>query len=548
MLLEKAKNPAFWEKVRTSSAYRSLVDELLSLWEKDCTDVFPAGKYSEYVLFNQTGSRAEYEAFYFRRRRAMNTSALLSLIYPDNDTYFTMLCDVIWVILDEYSWVLPAHIHNFRDCSTKFIDLFAAETGFTLSEIDYLLEDRLPSLIRSRIRAEIDRRIISVYTGPQEFWWEKSRGNWAAVCAGCVGITFLYQRPDLFESIQERIDKTLRTFLTGFYEDGICQEVFHYWHYGFGHYLCFADLIRQFSDGKIDYLAEPKIQTIAQYPQRMFMDGDTIVSFSDSHMKSSWHIGLLHYLKKEFPDHIHLPPQAFSYSNDSCGRWGLHLRAFLWFDETLPCEDTQNYGTDYSSVSQWLIKKTPLYSFAAKGGHNDEPHNHNDIGSFILTKNGEQILCDPGTGTYCREYFSDGRYTFFRTSSRGHSVPIINGQYQKEGRTHEASASFSEDVFTLEMHRAYDIPALRGLTRSFSFTETTVTLRDDFSFDGQALPVVERFISRYPVEITPEGVLTGGLLLSADASAVVTQTEGLYCIDYALEPNATGFTLTVQIG
>jgi hypothetical protein len=60
--------------------------------------------------------------------------------------------------------------------------------------------------------------------------------------------------------------------------------------------------------------------------------------------------------------------------------------------------------------------------------------------------------------------------------------------------------------------------------------------------------VVERFISRYPVEITPEGVLTGGLLLSADASAVVTQTEGLYCIDYALEPNATGFTLTVQIG
>ena len=75
MLLGKAKKPAFWEKVRTSGAYEPLVLELRDLWEKECIGDFPALKYSEYILYDQTGSRKEYEAKYFRRRRAMNTAA-----------------------------------------------------------------------------------------------------------------------------------------------------------------------------------------------------------------------------------------------------------------------------------------------------------------------------------------------------------------------------------------------------------------------------------------------------------------------------------------
>lgn len=547
MLLGKAKNPAFWEKVRTSGAYEPLVLELRDLWEKECIGDFPALKYSEYILYDQTGSRKEYEAKYFRRRRAMNTAALLSLIYPDNDAYFTKLCDVIWAILDEYSWVVPAHIGNFRDNIVAFIDLFAAETGFALSEIDYLLQDRLPPLIRSRIRAEIDRRIIAAYTGERRYWWEKSPYNWSAVCAGSVGITFLYQRPDLFEYIRPRMEETLRIFLTGFPEDGICQEGFAYWHYGFGFYLCIADLMREFTGGETDYLADPKIREIIKYPQRMFLDGDTVVSFSDGQLRGKWHIGLLHYLKKKFPADIHLPPRDFSYTCDHCGRWGIHLRAFLWFDETLESEDEKQECTDYAPASQWLIKKTPRYSFAAKGGHNDEPHNHNDIGSFIISRNGEQVLCDPGSGKYCREYFSPQRYTFFHTCSRGHSVPIIDGQYQKPGRDRAASASFENGVLTLEFHRAYDIPTLERLSRSFSFTEDTVTLQDEYDFHGQPLSIAERFISRYPAEITPAGVVTGGVLLETETEAKVTEENGLFCIDYILPPGSDRFTLTVRI-
>jgi len=547
MFLEKAKDASFWEKVRTDNSYSFFIDELLDIWVKDCSEDIPASKYTEYVLFDQTGSRTEYEKSYFTRRRALNASALLSLIYPNEEKYFTKLCDVIWAILDEYNWTLPAHIGNFKDNIVDRIDLFAAETGFALSEIDYLLEDRLPMLIRSRIRAEIDIRIIKSYTSERREWWEKCTNNWAAVCVGSVGITFMYQRPDLFDSVYPRIKGTLDCFLRGFPEDGICLEGFGYWHYGFGFYLCFTDMLYQRSNAQNDLLSEPKIKEIVKYPQRMYLDGGTTVSFSDGGMSGRWHLGLLHYLKKRFPCEIRLPDRIYSYTNDNCGRWGLHLRAILWYDESFLTDPPTDETSDYAEHSQWLIKKTPNYSFAAKGGHNNEPHNHNDLGSFIVTRGGEQVLCDPGAAKYSKQYFNKERYTFFKACSRGHSVPIVGGQYQKPGAEYCASADYSDGIFTLDLHRAYGIDALTELTRQFAFTANTVTITDSFGFDGDTLPVTERFVSRFPAEITNEGVVTGGLKLDAEGDISISKIEGFYCIDYTLPMDKKRFALTITV-
>ena len=544
MLLAKAKDPAFWAKVRTSEAYKPLIDELFAIWEKDCTGDIPACKYSEYIVYSVTGSRSEYEDSYFIRRRAMNASAILALIYPDEEKYLNKLCDVIWAILDEYNWVLPAHIHNFKDNVVAYLDLFAAETGFALSEIEYLLEDCLPQLIRSRITVEIDRRIIAAYED-QNYFWEKRTNNWSAVCVGCVGITYIYKHPERFESIRPRMEETLRCFLAGFPEDGICLEGFAYWHYGFGFFTFLADMVQQFTDGKINYFDHPKIREIVKYPQRMYLDGGTTVSFSDSGMSGRWHLGILHYLKKMFPDEVQIPPREYSYTNDECGRWGKHLRAFLWLDETLESASETPEFTDYAAASQWLIKKTKNYSIAVKGGHNAEPHNHNDVGSFIVTKNGQQVLCDPGAGKYCRQYFKGDRYTFFKTCSRGHSVPIIGGQYQKPGRAHEGISTFTDGIFTVEFCRAYEIASLTNLTRQFAFAEDAVIVSDTFAFEGEILPVVERFVSRLPAEITEAGVKTGGLTLIADDDVSITETEGFWCIDYSLKEGQTEFTLKV---
>ena len=548
MLIAKAKDPAFWEKVRVSEDYAPMRQELFALWEQDCLRDIPASKYSEFIIYNVTGSRDEYQASYFHRRRVLNTSALLSLIYPEEEKYFTKLCDAIWAILDEYTWVLPAHMPSFTENVITHIDLFSAETGGALSEIDYLLSDRLPPLIRNRIRYEVQRHIIDGYMGEKRFGWESNTANWATVCLGSVVMALVYQRPDLIETVQPRIDETVRCYLSGFPEDGICLEGFGYWHYGFGYFITLADILYQFTDGKVDYLSIPKVKQIAKYPYRMYLSGNTTVSFSDGGMKGSYHIGILHYLKNRFPDAVDIPDRQFSYSNDSCGRWAKHLRAFLWFDPAVTTSDTAPLGEDYAAQSQWMVKKTAHYGFAAKGGHNAEPHNHNDLGSFIIAHNGEQILCDPGAARYTRQYFSSARYTFFKASSRGHSVPIIGDTYQSAGRNREASSSYENGIFTVEFHRGYDIPALTELKRAFSFTDSTVSLTDTFALTEE-MPIVERFVSRKPAEITAEGVKTDALLLKSDADAEITihEEEGFFCIDYKLAPGVRAFALTVEV-
>jgi len=60
-------------------------------------------------------------------------------------------------------------------------------------------------------------------------------------------------------------------------------------------------------------------------------------------------------------------------------------------------------------------------------------HNQNDVGNFIVHVNGESVIPDVGRGRYTKAYFGPERYQHFVNSSRGHSVPIVNGCEQLAG-------------------------------------------------------------------------------------------------------------------
>jgi hypothetical protein len=91
-------------------------------------------------------------------------------------------------------------------------------------------------------------------------------------------------------------------------------------------------------------------------------------------------------------------------------------------------------GMEYLPDAQWYMVRKPNYSFAAKGGHNEEGHNHNDVGNFVLATDNGQMIADMGAMEYTAKCFSSERYTLLQNSSRGHSVPIIDGKEQGSGR------------------------------------------------------------------------------------------------------------------
>ena len=224
-LLGKAMTPEFWQEVRESDSYKSLRDELFDIWEKDCQKPVEALRYSEFRMFKYTGNRSFYEGQYFLRRRRMNASALLSLIYPDEEKYLVCLMDVIYNICDEYTWCLPAHQTALEINNNAHLDLFACETGFALAEIYTLMGDRLEALIRDRIRVEYKRRVLDSWD-KQTFGWEHNLANWNAVCTGSVGCSLMLLYPELVEKYKARLDENFEYYLKGFKDDGICEETF----------------------------------------------------------------------------------------------------------------------------------------------------------------------------------------------------------------------------------------------------------------------------------------------------------------------------------
>ncbi len=563
-VLGKAAIPSFWTStVRDGECFRDYRRECLEYYESQGLENFgfPAITYSKFKLFFTTGDREIYQKIYFDRRAALEYTVPLALMYPDEEKYINTIMDAIFVILDEYTWCLPAHQGELDKANSVKIDLFTAETGFWLSLIDSLLGERLDPLIRERIRIEIDRRVINPFLAVESYdWWESSYSNWTAVCTSGVAACFMLVFPELMtKPLIERFNRAMESFIGGFLDDGICFEGCSYWMYGVGNFVMYADMLYNFTNGEYNLFAHPKLPAIASFPQKMFLSKNCAVSFADSSRSLSYHIGILHRLKKEYGDKILVYSPSYANFGYSCGRMGYRLFAALWLCEEYyenPADDSTELEF-FASESEWFVKKTGCYGFAAKGGCNDELHNHNDVGSFIFAKNGRQLLCDLGSGLYTRQYFAPAtRYSVLECSSLGHSVPIIAGEGQKFGREFCArDVRFADGCLSMDISGAYGNESVGCVRRSFYLSDDSITLVDEYERRGKT-PITERFVSIVTPEIRDTGAIQiGEATLKYDESLTpkIVKTSGtspsnktVYFIDFELDEGVDSFRLTLS--
>lgn len=515
MFKKIANDKCFWENVRNDKSYKPLIERLMVLYNDYCTQaIIPSVKYSQYKLYFETGDRNIYEKSYFSKRIRMNTLALLSLIYPENKEYIEKLQDTIWSICDEFSWVVPAHLQNYPQTEFDTIDLFSSETAFALSEIKYLLGERLDELIKNRINHEIRTKVLNPFKTKKQRWemWEN---NWAAVCAASVGASFMYQAPDEFHDIKKRISSAMDCFLKGYKDDGACPEGLSYWEYGFGFYIWYADLLEEFTYGKEKLLNNNKIRNIAEFAQKTYLTKTVTTTFSDANPNTKLMVGMCHFLKTIYGDQMTLPPTELK-TDDHCGRWCHHVRSFVFYNHSYQGNAFENEAEYILPDAQWYIKRTASYSFAVKGGCNDEPHNHNDIGSFIVAAGDKQIIADLGCGEYTADYFHpDTRYGILCNSSLGHSVPIINGKPQQEGCQYTGFLTVHNGTVVVDMKNAYDDDTLKILQRKIDFFEDGITLSDRFEFDGEGSYICRLVSYEQPV-INNGAVMLGNSIIQYD--------------------------------
>ena len=479
-----------WQQIMTHPYYKSCLESIVEKSEKYLANDPPRIKFSDMHIYFVTGSRQPFMGI-FREYQARLVNHVFMYLYTKDEKYITHAENILWNICDFESWSCAYTLKEDGDLTRRSgnLDLTSAEIGCDVAEALYLIGDKLHPLVYRRAKAELQRRIIDAYAKYTDFWWMNCKLNWAGVCTGNIMSAYIYMATD--EEIEAQLPRMLKTFegyLEGFDDDGGCLEGLSYWRYGFNGFCKGASMLRDYTDGKIDLFKNPKVRKIAKFQQNAVINDKQMIPFSDCGFVFNPSPVLSHFLKHEYDD-VQIP--AMGPPQDCNGA----LRSLLWTDPELADSVMKPESVTFHGA-QWFIHRDDDYNFACKGGHNNEPHNHNDIGSFVISKGGEMTFMDSGVGEYTRQYFEpEHRYDYVVTSSRGHSVPIINGKYQVIGTDKCVVTCDEENEYGFNMECAYGQEELKTLNRHFRCDKDGVTLTDSYSFSEAPESVVERFIS-----------------------------------------------------
>ena len=116
----------------------------------------------------------------------------------------------------------------------------------------------------------------------------------------------------------------------------------------------------------------------------------------------------------------------------------------------------------------------------------------------MITVGEETFISDLGAGEYVKGTFEHKtRYTFLQNSSRGHSVPIINGKYQSDGDEYRSTnVSATENIFEMDIAKTYPDGIIDSIKRKFELYDKKIILTDNFERSKMTESIVERFITK----------------------------------------------------
>ena len=519
----------------------------------EAEEPLPAFTDELYGDFFKTGARLPFETVYFERRRRLARAAIAMLL-GDEATRVRLLPSFLCKlgeIMDEVSWTLPAHVRSEPTGKDPMqIDLFAAECANNLADMLVVFASVIPAELRQRIKTRLRVQFFENYANRHaSFVWSNGITNWNAVChQGVLGAALAIEDDHaLVARLLVLAARGLPHYLGGFGSDGTTSEGPGYWSYGFG---WFTELNAQLEHRSWDHLSffegDAKIASIARFAPRMAFANGHMVNFSDGSRTGRFSPSMLTYLGKRLRDRALAAEGAALYRlqiqtginpdetrRDFFNMTRLALRAPSAAILAAAKEPVQPdvFFEDYGVVvARGADDRGHLWEFAVKGGHNDEHHNHNDCGSFLLNIGGAPALIEIGAPEYVGDFFSDRRYTFLAARSLGHSVPIVNGYEQASGREFAATilaARLEGDrvEFVVELAKCYPPEACcRKLRRTFFLEKSSgrLAVSDEFQLDGPGM--IESLLICQD-RITREGV---GAVISSPTSVRVIPTEGTH--------------------
>jgi hypothetical protein len=149
---------------------------------------------------------------------------------------------------------------------------------------------------------------------------------------------FFFAQDEEIEAQLPRMLETLECFMKGFDDDGCCLEGYGYWKYGFSHYLIAASMLRDYTDGKIDLFADPKVHKVAKFQQNVAINKNECIPFSDCSFGFTPEAPMTHFLKGIYPD--------IEFPSIQMGGTCSDIRWLLWCNPEYAESEDLNFGDE----------------------------------------------------------------------------------------------------------------------------------------------------------------------------------------------------------
>lgn len=506
-------------------------DYCIELGEKYLDYQWKVVKATDYLEFSQNGNRSNMESIYNDNINAIS-SLFIAELAEGKGRFINPLANGVFHTCEMTTWAISAHLKlqrvegSFPAKDDHVIELVSGDVGSMFSWIYYFLHqefDKLTPLISERLYDEIDSRILTPYLDETRFWWmatdaDKNNAfvnNWNPWCNSNVLQCFLLLEKDP-ERLAKGVYKTMISvdkFLNYVKEDGACEEGPSYWGHAAGKMYDYLQLLYDATNGSISLFSEPMIKNMGEYISKSYVGNGWVVNFADASAKGDFNYRLIYrfgkmvessemkhfasYLKKSYPKSISIRRDMYRILADlSCDKeiesasFTLLDNSFTWYPET-----------------QFYYSKNQGLFFAAKGGYNDESHNHNDIGTFSLYVDANPVFIDVGVGTYTKKTFSGERYSIWTMQSDYHNLPKINGYSQSYGKKYRAKVlKAANNIFSLDIAGGYPKEAgIKEWSRIHKITNRTINIEDKFEIINPSKPNQLNFMTYGKVDLSKQG-------------------------------------------
>lgn len=495
---------------------------------------WPRFQASDYMEYYSEGSRSSYDKVFKALYDPVTKLAVAECIEGEG-RFLEDIANGIFARCEDTSWVHTGHLKHHGDetiprCDGKYLDLRCASTGKQLSIVYHLLGNRLREYnpeIMDRLEKEIKERILDIYLETDQWWMNLHDGytinNWNTHCNECVMVTALIMERDAarLRAIIEKACRSLDVFLSIYKDDGACNEGPGYWKGAAFSFIGILRLLSEVYEVDFDDLADSRIRNMGSYIYKVRVHDEWYMNYADGNGRNPMYDAPLYLAAKALRDNA-LTDMAVDvfirkrkkglYYEHFIYNLSEYIEYILTFKE-LTEKGIQGTKGDYYLRSAVLADANVFsarqeagsekgFFIGLKGGHNDESHNHNDIGCPYVYYDGSPVLVDPGAGRYTIKTFSPDRYDIWTMQSAWHSLPEINGFMQNAGIDYGSSDFKWEDndrtaLASMEISGAYPGNAgIKSYVREISLDRKTPKVRiSDFIRLGKSSSDLEFYLT-----------------------------------------------------